>query len=403
MSSNLEYSPYDYRIHEDPYPVYARLRREAPLYRNEELDFWALSRHADVAGAFREWERFSSINGVTLDASAWGPWAHRTMSFLALDPPRHTRLRGLVSKGFTPRRVRELHPRILEMTRELLEPLVEEGSFDFVADFAGVLPMDVISELMGVPEADRPELRRLADVVVHREEDVQDVPPAGMDAALTLVGYYEELLAAKRRKPGDDLTSALLEAELDGDRLADREIIAFLFLMVIAGNETTTKLLANALYWAWRHGFVERSLKEPVDGWIEETLRYDTSSQQLARTVTEDFTVHGRTVPAGSRLLLLVGSANRDEDVFPDPDRYDLGRDTSQLISFGAGRHYCLGANMARLEARIALDELARLASSYDVDGGRAVRVHSSNVRGFSTLPVSVIPRSRGRAGGDVR
>ncbi len=403
MSSNLEYNPYDYRIHEDPYPVYARLRREAPLYRNEELDFWALSRHADVSGAFREWERFSSINGVTLDASAWGPWAHRTMSFLALDPPRHTRLRGLVSRGFTPRRVRELHPRILEMTRELLEPLVEEGSFDFVADFAGVLPMDVISELMGVPEADRPELRRLADVVVHREEGVQDVPPAGMDAALTLVGYYEELLAAKRRRPGDDLTSALLEAELDGDRLADREIIAFLFLMVIAGNETTTKLLANALYWAWRHGFAERSLKEPVDGWIEETLRYDTSSQQLARTVTEDFTAHGRTVPAGSRLLLLVGSANRDEDVFPEPDRYDPGRDTSQLISFGAGRHYCLGANMARLEARIALDELARLASSYEVDGGRAVRVHSSNVRGFSALPVSVIPRSRGRAGGDVR
>jgi len=403
VSSNLEYSPYDYRIHEDPYPVYARLRREAPLYRNEELDFWALSRHADVAGAFREWERFSSINGVTLDASAWGPWAHRTMSFLGMDPPRHTRLRGLVAKGFTPRRVRELHPRILEMTRELLEPLVEEGSFDFVADFAGVLPMDVISELMGVPEADRPELRRLADVVVHREEGLYDVPPAGMEAALTLVGYYEELLAAKRRKPGEDLTSALLEAELDGDRLADQEIIAFLFLMVIAGNETTTKLLANALHWAWTHGFAERSLKEPVDGWIEETLRYDTSSQQLARTVTEDFTAHGRTVPAGSRLLLLIGSANRDEDVFPDADRYDLGRDTSQLISFGAGRHYCLGANMARLEARIALDELARLATSYDVDGGRSVRVHSSNVRGFSALPVSVIPRSRGRVGGDVR
>ncbi|MEO3786308.1 cytochrome P450 [Actinocorallia sp. B10E7] len=394
MSSNLEYSPYDYRIHEDPYPVYARLRREAPLYRNEELDFWALSRHADVSVAFRDWERFSSVNGVTLDPSAWGPQAHRTMSFLALDPPRHTRLRGLVSKGFTPRRVRELHPRILEMTRARLGPLVEEGSFDFVADFAGVLPMDVISELMGVPEADRPELRRLADLVVHREEGVLDVPPAGMEAALTLVGYYEELLADKRRRPGEDLTSALLEAEIDGDRLADGEIIAFLFLMVIAGNETTTKLLANALYWAWKHGLTERALKEPVDSWIEETLRYDTSSQQIARTVTEDFTVHGRTVPAGSRLLLLVGSANRDEDVFPDPGRYDLGRDTSQLISFGAGRHYCLGANMARLEAQIALGELTRMVASYDVEEKNAVRVHSSNVRGFSALPVSVIQRS---------
>jgi len=395
VSSDLEYSPYDYRVHEDPYPLYARLRREAPLYRNEELDFWALSRHADVSAAFRDWERFSSINGVTLDASAWGPHAHRTMSFLALDPPRHTRLRGLVSRGFTPRRVRELRPRILEMSRTLLEPLVEGGPFDFIAEFAGILPMDVISELMGVPEADRPELRRLADVVVHREEGVQDVPPAGMEAALTLVGYYEELLAAKRRKPGDDLTSALLEAELDGDRLADGEIIAFLFLMVIAGNETTTKLLANALYWAWKHGLTDRVLKEPVDAWIEETLRYDTSSQQLARTVTEDFTAYGRTVPAGSRLLLLVGSANRDEEVFPDPDRYDLDRDTSQLISFGGGRHYCLGANMARLEAQVALTEFTRLVSSYEVDEANAVRVHSSNVRGFATLPVALNNRSR--------
>jgi cytochrome P450 len=395
VSSDLEYSPYDYRVHEDPYPLYARLRREAPLYRNEELDFWALSRHADVSAAFRDWERFSSINGVTLDASAWGPHAHRTMSFLALDPPRHTRLRGLVSQSFTPRRVRELRPRILEMTRTLLEPLVEGGPFDFIAEFAGILPMDVISELMGVPEADRPELRRLADVVVHREEGVQDVPPAGMEAALTLVGYYEELLAAKRRKPGDDLTSALLEAELDGDRLADGEIIAFLFLMVIAGNETTTKLLANALYWAWKHGLTDRVLKDPVDAWIEETLRYDTSSQQLARTVTEDFTAYGRTVPAGSRLLLLVGSANRDEEVFPDPDRYDLDRDTSQLISFGGGRHYCLGANMARLEAQVALTEFTRLVSSYEVDEANAVRVHSSNVRGFATLPVALNHRSR--------
>ncbi len=391
----VEFSPYDFhQVDADPYPVYARLRDEAPVYRNEELDFWALSRHADVAPAFRDWESFSSINGVTLDASAWGPHAHRTMSFLALDPPRHTRLRGLVSRGFTPRRVRELHPRIQEMSRTLLEPLAEGESFDFITDFAGVLPMDVISELMGVPAAARPELRRLADVVVHREEGVNDVPPAGMEAALTLVGYYEELLAAKRRKPGDDLTSALLEAEIDGDRLADREIIAFLFLMVIAGNETTTKLLANALYWAWKHGLTDRVLKEPVDAWVEETLRYDTSSQQLARTVTSDFTAYGQTVPAGARLLLLVGSANRDETVFPDADRYDLDRDTSQLISFGGGRHHCLGASMARLEAQVALTEFTRLVSAYEVDEANAVRVHSSNVRGFATLPISLIDRS---------
>ncbi|MEO5877730.1 MAG: cytochrome P450 [Streptosporangiaceae bacterium] len=387
------YSPYDYQVHEDPYPTYERLREESPLYRNDELDFWALSRHADVSQAFKDFERYSSINGVSLDASAWSPYAHRVMSFLALDPPRHTRLRALVAKGFTPRRVRELHPRILELTRLHLEPALEQGTFDYVADFAGRLPMDVISELMGVPVVDRTELRRLADLTVHREEGLTDVPQAGMEATFTLVEYYTEMLALRRRKPSDDLTSALLSAEIDGDRLDDREIIAFLFLMVVAGNETTTKLLANALYWGWKHTLVPRVLNEPVDAWIEETLRYDTSSQQLARTVTGDLTLHGRTVPAGSRLLLLIGAANRDPRVFPDPDRYDLDRDTSQIISFGAGRHYCLGANMARLEAQIALTELTARICDYDIDEEAAARVHSSNVRGFATLPMTVTLR----------
>jgi cytochrome P450 len=387
------YSPYDYEIHEDPYPTYDRLREEAPLYRNEELDFWALSRHADVAQAFRDHERYSSINGVSLDASSWSPNAHRVMSILALDPPRHTRLRALVSKGFTPRRVRELHPRILELTRQHLEPALDTGTFDYVADFAGRLPMDVISELMGVPVVDRAELRRLADLTVHREDGLQDVPQAGMEATLTLVAYYAEMLALRRRRPTGDLTSALLSAEIDGDRLDDREIIAFLFLMVVAGNETTTKLLANSLYWAWKHGLGSRVLNEPVDAWVEETLRYDTSSQQLARTVEADLTLYGRTVPAGSRLLLLIGAANRDPRVFPRPETYDLDRDTSQIISFGAGRHYCLGANMARLETQIALTELTARISAYEIDEDAAVRVHSSNVRGFATLPLTVTLR----------
>lgn len=385
------FSPYDYAVHEDPYPTYALLRERAPLYRNAELDFWALSRHADVAAGFRDHERLSSVNGVSIDPSAWGPHAHTTMSFLALDPPRHTRMRALVSKGFTPRRVRELEQRILVRTRRCLEPALDQREVDFVGEFAGRLPMDVISEMMGVPEADRAEVRRLADLVVHREQGLDDVPPAGMEAALTLVGYYGDMLAERRRARTGDLTSALLDAELDGDRLTDREIIAFLFLMVVAGNETTTKLLANALYWAWRNP-AERAkpFTDPgrVPDWVEETLRFDTSSQQLARTVTRDTEWHGHEVPAGSRLLLLIGSANRDPRVFPDGDRYDLDRDTSQAISFGGGRHFCLGAGLARLEARIALTELVRRVASYDIDEFSAVRVHSSNVRGFATLPV---------------
>jgi cytochrome P450 len=392
----LRYDPYDYAIHDDPYPTYERLRAEAPLYRNDELDFWAISRHADVTSAFRDHERFSNANGVSLDPSAWGPAAHRTMSFLAMDPPSHTRMRNLVSKGFTVRRVRALEEEILRLTRRHLAPALARGEFDAVGDFAGKLPMDVISNLMGVPEPDRDEVRRLADLVVHREEGLNDVPPAGMEAALTLAGYYQDLVAERRRRPGTDLTSALLAAEDGTDRLSDREIVAFLFLMVVAGNETTTKLIANALYWGWRHpDQLARPLAEAawVLPWIEETLRYDTSSQVIVRTVAVDTELHGQVVPAGGRLLLLVGSANRDHRVFADPDAYDLERDTSSLISFGGGRHYCLGANLARLEARVALTEFVRGVRAYEIDAGDAVRVHSINVRGFAALPISIARR----------
>jgi cytochrome P450 len=398
VASTLEvsYDPYDYAIHEDPYPTYARLREQAPLYRNDELDFWAISRHADVAAAFRDHERFSSANGVSLDPSAWGPAAHRTMSFLAMDPPTHTRMRSLVSKGFTPRRVRELEDTILRLTRRHLDPALARGEFDAVADFAGKLPMDVISDLMGVPEADRDEVRRLADLVVHREEGLNDVPAAGMEAALTLAVYYQDLVDERRRRPGPDLTSALLAVQEGDDRLTEQEIIAFLFLMVVAGNETTTKLIANALYWGRRHpAQLAKPLADParVVEWCEETLRYDTSSQMIVRTVARDTELHGQVVTEGSRLLLLVGSANRDSAVFADPDTYDLDRDTSSMISFGGGRHFCLGANLARLEARVALTEFVRRVRGYELDVGAAVRVHSINVRGFAALPIAVTLR----------
>ena len=393
-ASPVSFSPYDYDFHEDPYPIYARLRDEAPLYRSEQRGFWALSRHEDVAAGFRDSTRLSSANGVSLDPAAYGPHAHKTMSFLALDDPRHQRMRALVSKGFTPRRVRDLEPRIEALTRHHLDPALRRGEFDFVADFAGKLPMDVISELMGVPESDRDRLRHLADTVVHREEGVDDVPPSAMEASLELVQYYADMLAERRSRPTEDLTSALLSAEVEGDRLTDDEIIGFLFLMVVAGNETTTKLLANAVFWGWHHPEqLAKPLSDPerVPDWIEETLRYDTSSQVIARTAAEDLEYHGRTVPAGDCVLLLVGSANRDGRVFAEPDRYDLDRDTSrQLVSFGGGTHFCLGAHLARLEARIALTELVRLVDGYELDTDAAERVHSSNVRGFAKLPIAV-------------
>jgi cytochrome P450 len=390
------FDPYDYAIHEDPYPTYSALRAVAPVYRNERHGFWALSRHADVAAAFRDADRFSSSDGVSLDPAATGPHAAKVMSFLAMDEPRHGQLRRLVSKGFTPRRVVGLEPKVRAITDAHLAPALEAGGFDFIEDVAAKVPMDVVSELLGVPHADRGELRRLADVVVHREDGVFDVPAAAASASMDLAIYYLELIAQRRRNAADDLTSALLEVEVDGERLSDEDIAAFLFLMVVAGNETTTKLLGHCWYWGWRH---RDELAKPlhdsarVPDWVDETLRFDASTQILARTTSAPVALHGEEIPAGARVLLLIGSANRDERVFVAPDRYDLDRDTSQMLSFGTGRHFCLGASLARLEARIVLEQLLTRVGGYEIDIAGAQRVHSVNVRGFAHLPTTVVLR----------
>jgi len=386
--------PYDYQFHEDPYPYYRRLRDEAPLYRNDDLNFWALTRHADVHAGFRNSTALSNKLGVSLDPISRTPEAYRTMSFLAMDDPAHLRLRSLVSKGFTPRRIRELEGRVLQLTREHLETALDSDSFDYITEFAGKLPMDVISELVGVPPEDRQHLRVLADTVMHREDGVTDVPQAALVAAMELLTYYADMVRQRRRNPTDDLTGALLEAEIDGDRLADDEIMAFLFLMVVAGNETTTKLLGNAMYWAGvnpdqLNGVLDDHARIPL--WVEETLRYDTSSQILARVVAEEIEFHGTTLQPGDTLLLMPGSAHRDERVFTDPDEFRIGRDIgSKLLSFGSGAHFCLGAHLARMEARVALTELLTRIRGYEVDTAGAVRVHSSSVRGFAHLPITV-------------
>ncbi|MVZ99603.1 cytochrome P450 [Actinomadura sp. LD22] len=401
----LAFDPYDYDFHEDPYPLYQRLRDEAPVFHAERDDLWVISRHADVFDVLRDDATFSNRMGVSLDASAWSPEAHRVMSFLALDGQRQTRLRRLVSAAFTPRRVKELQPQIQRLTDHYLERTfavnAEHGEADWIGDFAGKLPMDVISEMMGVPEVDRTEVRRLADLVVHREDGVRDVPPAGMAAAGELITYYAAMVKERRAaaEPARDLTAALTVAEIDGDRLTDGEIIAFLFLMVVAGNETTTKLLGNALFHLSAHPDQKAEvLADPGDPealvtpWIEETLRHDTSSQMLARYVVEDVRMHGTTIPAGSKALVLLGSANRDERVFTDPTVYDVHRpkaELGQILSFGSGKHFCLGANLARLETRVVLNELVRRVEDVEVHADRAVRVHSTSVRGFAELPTS--------------
>ncbi|WP_422744600.1 cytochrome P450 [Mycobacterium sp. WMMD1722] len=401
--SDVNLDPYDYDFHEDPYPYYRRLRDEAPLYRNDDLGFWALSRHQDVLQGFRNSTTLSNKFGVSLDPASRGPHASKTMSFLAMDDPAHLRLRTLVSKGFTPRRIRELEPRVTEIAVAHLDVLMEkaasspQGTVDYVDEFAGKLPMDVISELMGVPQPDRDQVRAWADGVMHRDEGVTDVPPEAVEASLNLIVYYQAMVEQRRSEPTDDLTTALLEAEIDGDKLTDDEVLGFMFLMVIAGNETTTKLLANAAFWGHRNPDQLQPVYDDLDRiplWVEETLRYDTSSQILARTVAGELTLYDTTIPDGDVVLLLPGSAHRDERVFDAPDDYVIGREIgSKLMSFGSGAHFCLGAHLARMEARVALTELFKRISGYEVDEADAVRVHSSNVRGFAHLPITIRPR----------
>lgn len=395
------YDPFDYRIHEDPYPVYAWMREHAPLYRNEHRDFWALSRHADVVAALRDPKLFSNRNGISLESELWGPHAVKTSFFLAMDPPEHGAYRRLAGAAFTPRQMAAVEPRIRELARERLEPLRGQARFDFAADYAAALPNDVVCEILGVPAADWDQIRADTDQLNQREDSSEDRGPGAVTAALRLADYFVGLIADLRRHPGDDLTSAMIQAEVNGVRHTDTQIVAFLFLVISAGNESTGKTIGNAWYHGWRHPEVQRmGLNGRAGDWATETLRYDSASQMTARTVTRDTVIHGTELKAGARVAILPASGNRDRRVFPDPERYDLDRDTSKLISFGHGPHHCLGAALARMEMRIALEEIGALVSEYEIDMANARRVHSPHQRGFASLPCAVTHRPRPRPAG---
>lgn len=393
----LSYSPFAADVQDDPYPIYAQLREQRPVFRNDHDDLWAISRHADVDAALRDHRRFSSVNGLRIEPAFWGPDAERFFSFVAMDPPKHTRMRALVSHAFTQRRVMALEPRLREIARGYLEPLLEAGSFDMMTDFAGRYPTEVISELVGVPESDRDMLRDLGMAIMYQQDaGATDLPPEAMQAIGTLVGYYTELIIARSRERSDDLVSALLDATEDDDRLTPEEIVGVLILLIGAGIETTMLLLGNA-WFAGAQAPDQRAAVfadgSRVDDWISETLRFDPPTQAIARSTSEDVELHGTTIPAQSRVLLLAGSANRDPAVFADPDRFDLDRDVARSLSFGVGRHHCLGSHLGRLEARIALQEIVAAVSDYEVDVAGATRIRSSNNRGFVSLPTTVTTR----------
>ena len=385
------FNPYSHPFHDDPFPVYRELRDDAPCYYNADLDFWALSRYDDVLAALHDPDTYCSRYGITLEADNPLPM------LLTTDPPDHTNLRRLVSRAFTPRRVADLEPEVRMLAKEFLGGLVAKRAGDLVADYAARLPMDVIARMLGVPEQDEEELRDWTNALLDREEGVPDVTPAGIAAATRLYKYFCDFVADRRAAVAagtapDDLTTALCEAGVGADALDDQQVVGFLFLLIIAGNETTTKLLANCLLALQRYPSErQKVLHDPgrIPDVVEEILRYEGSTQMMARTLTRPVELHGQRMPEGAKVLLLLGSANRDERVWDRPDEFSLDRtSTVQHVGFGHGIHVCLGAALARLEMRVSLEEIFRAMPGYEIDEAGCTRVHSGNVRGWATVPI---------------
>jgi cytochrome P450 len=386
------YDPYDVAIDADPYPVYRRLRDEAPLYYNEPYDFYAVSRYADVERGLVDNKRYISSRGGVLELiKANVQMPPGTLIFE--DPPVHDIHRSLLSRVFTPRRVTALEPKIREFCAQSLDPLVSAGGFDLVADFGAQMPMRVIGMLMGIPESDQAAVREMADNNLRIEGgkpmEVSQNPTFGAE-------MFSDYIDWRMQHPSDDLMTELLQTEFEDETGTTRTLTrdeALLYTTVVAGagNETTTRLIG----WAGttlatnpdqRAELVaDRSL---IPNAIEELLRYEPPGHPVARYVAEDGEWYGQTVPVGSVVIFLVGSACRDERRWEDADRFDIHRQIGQHLTFGYGIHYCLGAALARLEGRIALDELLSRFPEWDVNTDGARLAPTSTVRGWETLPI---------------
>jgi len=388
------YDPYDYAIDADPHPVWRRLRDEAPVYRNDELDFYALSRFADVLAASLDHETYSSAYGSVLELMSDSPGQSPMMIWQ--DPPEHTRLRKLVSRAFSPRRIAALEPRIRAVCRDYLDPFVGAGGFDYVADFGAKLPVMVISSLLGVPEADQDDIREWTDALLHREPGEVEGSRRHQEVSEKLWGYFARYVAERRAQPRDDIMTDLIEAEIELEdgrrrRLDDTELLAFIGLLSGAGNETVARLLGWAATVLDRFPEQRQLLAtEParIPAGLEELLRFEAPSPVQARRVTRDVVLHGTTVPEGARMLLLTGSAGRDEREYPDADRFDVQRPIDRHVSLGYGVHFCLGASLARLEGRVALEETLARFPEWEVDWSGTGMVHTSTVRGYAKVPI---------------
>ena len=392
--TDLYYDPFDTEIDKDPYPLWGRLREEAPLYYNDKHDFFALSRFDDVDKAMMNWDAYRSGRGSTLEiikANIELPPGIILME----DPPIHDLHRGLLSRVFTPKKMNALEPKVREFCARSLDPLVGAGGFDFIADLGAQMPMRTIGMLLGIPEQDQEAIRDRLDQGLRIEEGEEYAPPE--DGQFLAGGeMFADYVDWRAQHPSDDLMTELLTAEFEDEtgttrRLSREEILTYIMLLAGAGNETTTRLIGWAGKLLAEHPDQRRSLVEDrtlLPQAIEEILRFEAPSPVQARTVNHDVEHYGQVVTKGSVMVLLNGSANRDDRQFEDAERFDIHREISHHLSFGYGIHFCLGAALARLEGRVAVDEVLNRFPEWSVDWDGAIQAHTPTVRGWEKLPV---------------
>ena len=389
------YDPYSREMQLDPYPTYRYFRDDEPCHYNPERDFYALFRFEDVWNATLDWESYSSSWGPMLEHR--GDIPGELMSIIGMDPPRHTRLRNLVSRGFTPRRIDAMEDEVRRIAGRLLDPLRDRSAFDIQREFSVKFPMDVIGLLVGIPEGDRDTYRSAVDGGLARDPETGMPSEEGMAAMAQAGEYIQGLLADRRRTPRDDLISLLAEAKLDepeGIRpLTDQEVGSFIGLLAAAGAETTAKLIGNAVVYLARDPVQRKELWDAPDRIplaIEELLRFDAPSQFQGRMLLREVEVHGVVIPKHARVALVTGAACRDEREFPDPDRLDLQRRPEREVYFGYGQHFCIGKSLARIETRVALEEIALRFPDYEVVEAELTRTYQAHVRGFANVPIRI-------------
>ena len=390
--SAVRYDPYDLAIDVDPYPTWARLRDEVPLYRNEELDFFALSRWDDVKPALLDWETFRSGRGTTLDVVSAKVEIPPGI-LLWEDPPIHDAHRALLSRVFTPRRMLDLEPLVRGYCATALDVLLDREEFDVIGELGIEVPLRTIGLLFGIPEDIQDQYRKSTDDAITTDGTAAVFDASSFDTVFAVLGDYVEWRAAN---PGDDLMTELLNAEVDEPdgsrrRLTRDEVVVYASMVAGAGNETATRLIGFTMQLLAQHPDQRQLLVDDpslVPDAIEEILRLESPSPVQARYVQRDVEVHGTVVPEGSVMLLLNASANRDGRHWREPDRFDLHRDEGAHLAFGFGLHFCLGAALARLEGRVALEEVLRRWPAWDVDIDRGQMAHTASVRGWGYLPV---------------